>query len=171
MFEAVIRALKHEDIPVAGADRLVLTEHIAVMDLLVLGDALLLPDDDLALATVLKSPLFGFDEEQLFTLAYDREGSLRGCAAQAKPATIRRLTPPTARSTSSRDAARAHDAVRVLRACARARGTAASRSWRGSAPRPTTRSTNSSIWRSTMSGGKPRRCRAFCTGSASRRAR
>ena len=42
MFEAVIRALKQAQIEVAGADRLVLTEHIAIMDLLVLGDALLL---------------------------------------------------------------------------------------------------------------------------------
>ena len=77
MFEAVIRALKRAQIDVAGADRLVLTEHIAVMDLLVLGDALLLPDDDLALATVLKSPLFGFDDDQLFKLAYQRKGPLR----------------------------------------------------------------------------------------------
>jgi len=76
-FEAVIRALKHEAIDVAGADRLVLTEHIAIMDLLVLGDALLLADDDLALATVLKSPLFGFSEEQIYTLAYARKGPLR----------------------------------------------------------------------------------------------
>jgi ATP-dependent helicase/nuclease subunit A len=76
-FEAVIRALKREQIDVAGADRLVLTEHIAIMDLLVLGDALLLPDDDLALATVLKSPLFGLSDQQLFTLAYGREGPLR----------------------------------------------------------------------------------------------
>ena len=42
MFEAVIRALKQAQIDFAGADRLVLTEHIAIMDLLVLGDALLL---------------------------------------------------------------------------------------------------------------------------------
>ena len=77
MFEAVIRALKQAQIEVAGADRLVLTEHIAVMDLLVLGDAVLLPDDDLALATVLKSPLFGLDEEKLFALAYQRKGPLR----------------------------------------------------------------------------------------------
>src|SRR6185437_1424867 len=82
VFEAAIRALKREGIAVAGADRLVLTEHIAVMDLLVLGDALLLPDDDLALATVLKSPLFGFDEEQLFKLAYDRKASLRATLRQ-----------------------------------------------------------------------------------------
>jgi ATP-dependent helicase/nuclease subunit A len=77
MFEAVIRALKQAQIEVAGADRLVLTEHIAIMDLLVLGDALLLPDDDLALATLLKSPLFGLDDEQLYKLCYQRKGPLR----------------------------------------------------------------------------------------------
>ena len=77
VFEAVIRALKEAGIAVAGADRLVLTEHIAVMDLLVLGDALLLPEDDLALATVLKSPLFGLTEEDLFRIAWNRRGSLR----------------------------------------------------------------------------------------------
>src|SRR5215469_13563065 len=77
LFEAIIRALKDLHVPVAGADRLVLTEHIAVMDLMVLADALLLPDDDLALATVLKSPLFGFDDEDLFEIAWERKGSLR----------------------------------------------------------------------------------------------
>ena len=77
LFEAAIRALKREGIAVAGADRLLLTEHIAVMDLLVLGDALLLADDDLALATVLKSPLFGLNDEQLYTLAHGRNGPLR----------------------------------------------------------------------------------------------
>jgi ATP-dependent helicase/nuclease subunit A len=77
LFEAIIRALKSEDVPVAGADRLVLTEHIAVMDLMALADCLLLPDDDLALASVLKSPLFGLTEEQLFDLAWNRKGSLR----------------------------------------------------------------------------------------------
>jgi ATP-dependent helicase/nuclease subunit A len=76
-FEAVIRALKRQQIDVAGADRLILTEHIAIMDLMVLGDALLLPDDDLALATVLKSPLFGLNDDQLFKLAYLRNGPLR----------------------------------------------------------------------------------------------
>ncbi len=72
LFEAIIRALKNIGIPVAGADRLVLTEHIAVMDLLVLADALLLPQDDLALATALKSPLFGLDDNDIFALAHDR---------------------------------------------------------------------------------------------------
>jgi ATP-dependent helicase/nuclease subunit A len=77
LFEAIIRALKNEKVPVAGADRLVLTEHIAVMDLMALADCLLLPDDDLALACVLKSPLFGLDEERLFKLAWQRRISLR----------------------------------------------------------------------------------------------
>jgi ATP-dependent helicase/nuclease subunit A len=77
LFEAIIRALKNAGVPVAGADRLVLTEHIAVMDLIALADALLLPQDDLALASVLKSPLFGLDEEQLFALAWNRTGGLR----------------------------------------------------------------------------------------------
>jgi ATP-dependent helicase/nuclease subunit A len=76
LFEAIIRAIKASGIPVAGADRLKLTEHIAVMDLLVLADALLLPDDDLALATALKSPLFGMSEQELFDLAHGRDGAL-----------------------------------------------------------------------------------------------
>jgi ATP-dependent helicase/nuclease subunit A len=77
LFEAVISELKREGVEVAGADRLMLTEHIAVMDLMALVDALLLPDDDLALGCVLKSPLFGLSEEQLFALAWNRKGSLR----------------------------------------------------------------------------------------------
>jgi ATP-dependent helicase/nuclease subunit A len=76
-FDAVIQALKHANIPVAGADRLKLTEHIAIIDLMNLADALLLPQDDLALAVALKSPLFGLAEDDLFTLAWQRKGSLR----------------------------------------------------------------------------------------------
>ncbi len=72
LFEAIIRALKRVEVQVAGADRLMLTEHIAVMDLMALAEALLLPQDDLALATVLRSPLFGFSDDDLFEIAYDR---------------------------------------------------------------------------------------------------
>jgi len=73
---AMVSALKARDIKVAGADRLVLTEQIAVQDLMALGDVLLLPEDDLALAAVLKSPLFGFDDEALLAIAVGRKGSL-----------------------------------------------------------------------------------------------
>ena len=81
-FDAVIQALKHANIPVAGADRLKLTEHIAIIDLMNLADALLLPQDDLALAVALKSPLFGLTEDDLFKLAWQRKGSLRTALSQ-----------------------------------------------------------------------------------------
>jgi ATP-dependent helicase/nuclease subunit A len=75
-FEAMIAALKTERVAVAGADRLNLMEHIAVMDLVALGRAALLPDDDLTLATLLKSPFIGFDDDDLIKLAPGRKGSL-----------------------------------------------------------------------------------------------
>jgi ATP-dependent helicase/nuclease subunit A len=81
LFEAIIRALKNAGVAVAGADRLVLTGHIAIIDLMALADALLLPQDDLALATALKSPLFGFDDDLLFALAWNRTASLRDTLA------------------------------------------------------------------------------------------
>ncbi|MFQ5618297.1 MAG: double-strand break repair helicase AddA [Rhodospirillales bacterium] len=74
--EDLVRALKRRDVEVAGVDRMVLTEQMAVMDLVALGRFLLLPEDDLTLATVLKGPLIGLDEDQLFRLAYGRKGSL-----------------------------------------------------------------------------------------------
>ncbi|MCK5274155.1 MAG: double-strand break repair helicase AddA, partial [Alphaproteobacteria bacterium] len=70
--ESLVRALKDLDVPVSGVDRMVLTEQIAVMDLIALGRFLLLPTDDLTLATVLKCPLIGFDDDDLFRLAWDR---------------------------------------------------------------------------------------------------
>jgi ATP-dependent helicase/nuclease subunit A len=83
LFEAIIRALKNASLAVAGADRLVLTEHIAIMDLIALADALLLPQDDLALAAVLRSPLFGFSDDDLFEIAWNRgERSLREALAR-----------------------------------------------------------------------------------------
>ncbi|MBR1234456.1 double-strand break repair helicase AddA [Bradyrhizobium sp. AUGA SZCCT0182] len=85
-FDAVIQALKHANVPVAGADRLKLTEHIAAIDLMNLADALLLPQDDLALAVALKSPLFGLSDDDLFKLAWQRKGSLRA-ALSARAAT------------------------------------------------------------------------------------
>ncbi len=75
-FEAMIRALKAADVKTAGADRLKLKDHIAVMDLIAAGRAALLPDDDLTLACALKSPLIGFDDDALMKLAAGRSGSL-----------------------------------------------------------------------------------------------
>jgi ATP-dependent helicase/nuclease subunit A len=70
--EDLVRELKGLGVEVAGADRMVLTEQMAVMDLMALGAFLLLPEDDLTLAAVLKGPLIGLSEDQLFQLANGR---------------------------------------------------------------------------------------------------
>ncbi|MBU1307752.1 MAG: UvrD-helicase domain-containing protein, partial [Alphaproteobacteria bacterium] len=72
VFQEVIRALRKAGLPTPGADRLGVTDHIAVMDLLALCDVLLNPADDLQLAALLRSPLFDIDEETLFAIAQPR---------------------------------------------------------------------------------------------------
>ncbi|MBB4008963.1 double-strand break repair helicase AddA [Allorhizobium taibaishanense] len=70
---ALTRALKRRShIPVAGADRLRLTGHIAVQDLLALGRFVLFSADDLSLAALLKSPLFDLGEDHVFEVAARR---------------------------------------------------------------------------------------------------
>jgi ATP-dependent helicase/nuclease subunit A len=82
-FEAMIRALKENDIATAGADRLLLRDSLAAMDLAAAGRAALLPDDDLTLATALKSPLIGLDDDDLLAIAPGRLGSLSDALAAA----------------------------------------------------------------------------------------
>ena len=72
----IIRALKARGLPVAGADRIKVTQQIGVEDLTRLGQFLLLPEDDLALASVLKSPLIGLDDDDLFKIGHGRRGTL-----------------------------------------------------------------------------------------------
>lgn len=72
----LVRALKEQDVPVGGVDRMVLIEQLAVQDVLATLDALLLPQDDLQLAAALKSPIFGLDDEDLFALAHGRPAAL-----------------------------------------------------------------------------------------------
>lgn len=73
---ALVRCLKQRGVPVAGLDRMVLTEQPAVADLLTLCDVLLLPRDDLSLACVMTSPLGGLSDADLIELAPRRAGSL-----------------------------------------------------------------------------------------------
>jgi ATP-dependent helicase/nuclease subunit A len=70
----MVAALERRGIPVAGADRMVLTEQLVVEDLLALADVLVLPEDDLALASVLKSPIFGLDDDDLLRLTAGEDG-------------------------------------------------------------------------------------------------
>jgi ATP-dependent helicase/nuclease subunit A len=72
----LVRALKDRGVPVGGADRIRLTDQLAVTDVLAFCEALLLPEDELTLAAVLKSPLVGLEEEELFALAHGRAESL-----------------------------------------------------------------------------------------------
>lgn len=74
--DAINRALKQKGIAVAGADRLSLSAHIITQDLMALAETMLLSEDDLALAGVLKSPLINLTEEELFQLAHPRKGTL-----------------------------------------------------------------------------------------------
>jgi ATP-dependent helicase/nuclease subunit A len=76
LFEDILRALKHAQVPVAGADRLPLSAHIAFDDLLALSRFALFPTDELNLAALLKSPLIGLDDESLYTLAHGRKANL-----------------------------------------------------------------------------------------------
>lgn len=72
LFHEIIRALLSEGLPTPGADRLYVTTHIAILDLMALGDVLLNPADDLQLAALLRSPLFDVSEDDLFALANGR---------------------------------------------------------------------------------------------------
>ena len=72
----IIRALKDKNIPVAGIDRMRLHEQAAIQDVLTLCRFLLLPNDDLTLAELLRGPFIRINDEQLFEIAYNRSGSL-----------------------------------------------------------------------------------------------
>jgi ATP-dependent helicase/nuclease subunit A len=63
-------------VPVAGVDRLHLHEPLAVQDLLAAIRFVVQPNDDLSLACLLVSPLFGWDQDQLRALAWNRPGRL-----------------------------------------------------------------------------------------------
>jgi ATP-dependent helicase/nuclease subunit A len=73
-FDAMIRALWNEHVPVAGADRLKLGQNIAVLDLMALAQFALMPEDDNALACLLKSPLLPrpLSEDELLRIAGGR---------------------------------------------------------------------------------------------------
>ena len=87
----LLRALKVRGIPVAGADRLVLGEQLAVQDLVALGRFLLFPEDDLTLAAVLKGPLFDVDEDILFELCHGRGTETLWSRLRARAASSARL--------------------------------------------------------------------------------
>lgn len=72
VFHPIIQECKRRNIPLAGADRLKMGGELGVKDLAALLAFLATQEDDLSLATVLRSPLGGVSEEQLYTLAQGR---------------------------------------------------------------------------------------------------
>lgn len=76
LFQEIIRACKARGLPIAGADRLKLGAELAVKDITALLSFLATPEDDLSLAAVLRSPLCGWTEGELHTLAQPRKGYL-----------------------------------------------------------------------------------------------
>ena len=73
---ALVAALHFHQVPVAGVDRLKLSDPLAVSDLLALARFALQPGDDLTLAALLVSPFLGVDHDTLYRLAADRPGTL-----------------------------------------------------------------------------------------------
>ncbi|HEY9236953.1 MAG TPA: UvrD-helicase domain-containing protein, partial [Phenylobacterium sp.] len=78
LFEEILRALKHRKIPVAGADRLALSEHIIFDDLLAVARFAQFPHDELTLAALLRSPFCELSDDSLYALAKGRSGDLAG---------------------------------------------------------------------------------------------
>jgi ATP-dependent helicase/nuclease subunit A len=76
LFHEIIRQLKGAGVAVGGADRLLLSEHIAFQDLLALGRFARFAEDDLTLAALLRSPFCAVNESGLYALAQGRGGPL-----------------------------------------------------------------------------------------------
>src|SRR6056297_247567 len=72
LFHEILRACKAQGLPIAGADKLKVMDELAVKDLRALLAFLATPEDSLSLASALRSPLFGLDEQAVFDLSHRR---------------------------------------------------------------------------------------------------
>ena len=72
--DQLVRALKKYKIPVSGVDRMIISDQLVVEDICAAAQFGLLPEDDLTLSCLLKSPFIGWDEQQLFDVCYNRAG-------------------------------------------------------------------------------------------------
>jgi ATP-dependent helicase/nuclease subunit A len=81
----IVARLYAEGVPVAGVDRLRLNAPLAVQDLLAAIRFVLQPEDDLSLASLLVSPLIGWNQEQLMAAAPREAGSLWRHLSRTRP--------------------------------------------------------------------------------------
>ena len=72
----LVARLQEEGVPVAGVDRLRLKAPLVVKDLLAAMRFAVQRADDLTLASLLVSPIFGWTQEALFAVAHGRKGTL-----------------------------------------------------------------------------------------------
>jgi len=72
----LVARLHEEGVSVAGVDRLMLTDPLAIQDLLAALRFALQPEDDLNFANLLVSPLVDWSQDQLYALAKSRKTSL-----------------------------------------------------------------------------------------------
>ncbi|WP_164730616.1 double-strand break repair helicase AddA [Pelagibacterium montanilacus] len=91
-FVEIVAALRRAGIASPGADKLPVSAHIVVDDLLGLADALANPTDDLMVAAVLRSPFFDLSEDELYAVAAGRADgrSVFSALAEAESAAARR---------------------------------------------------------------------------------
>lgn len=82
----IVARLHAEGVPVAGVDRLRLDAPLAVRDLMAAIRFVLQPEDDLNLASLLVSPLFGLSQDDLYQLGFNRVGSLWQAVASHRAA-------------------------------------------------------------------------------------
>ena len=72
----IVARLHAQGVPVAGVDRLRLTAPLGVRDLLAAVRVAVQREDDLSLASLLVSPLFGWSQDELYRVAHGRRGPL-----------------------------------------------------------------------------------------------
>jgi ATP-dependent helicase/nuclease subunit A len=72
----LVARLQEEGVAVAGVDRLRLKAPLVVKDLLAAMRFAVQREDDLTLASLLVSPIFGWSQDDLFAVAHGRKGAL-----------------------------------------------------------------------------------------------
>ncbi|AGH96955.1 double-strand break repair helicase AddA [Micavibrio aeruginosavorus] len=80
----LVRELKTRNVPVSGVDRMVLNDQLVVQDMMAVARFALLPEDDLSLACILKSPFCGWDDERLEHIAWNRGSQTLWSALRAR---------------------------------------------------------------------------------------
>lgn len=76
IFKSILKKLKQHDLPIAGSDRLLLLNELAIRDIISLLKFLDNTSDDLSLAEALRSPLLGLSESDLFKISFNRSSTL-----------------------------------------------------------------------------------------------